>query len=341
MFQAPGKRTTGTGPQQYAITVPGWNGKLPPGMKEYKSPTSIVWVLGRIYCAGTTEDYAAVHALQDQCSAVPLSSYGKPYAPQPGQVDPSLDLETPVRQQVNNLDAATYFNRLALLMKDNPPARADAPILKKMAQLGIVPGQPFNINQLDPAVIQVLQAVPKAAVAKIMAWFRDGAATGNASFQNGWSLNLKTGAYGTDYLQRALVAAIGLGANRLEDAFYAISNTDAIGQRYNGNFRYVMHFAPGQAVTADGFWSLTMYDSNYFFVENPLARYSLSARNQLKANPDGSVDLYIQRHSPGPDLESNWLPAAEGNFNLVLRLYWPKQSILDGSWKIPPVKSID
>jgi hypothetical protein len=341
VFQAPGKRTTGTGLQQYAITGPGWKGKLPPGVKEYASPTSIVWVLGRIYCTGTTDDYAAVHAMQDECSAVPLSSYGKTYTASPGQVDSSVDMETPVRLQVNNLDAAAYFNRLALLMKDNPPAPADGSILKKMARLGIVPGQPFNINQLDPAVIQVLETVPKLAVAKILAWFKDGAKAGDATSQNGWFSTLKTGIYGTDYLQRALVAAIGLGANRPQDTCYAISTTAAAGQPYSGNFRYVMHFTPGEAVSADGFWSLTMYEADYFFVENPLVRYSLSARDQLKPNPDGSLDLYIQRHPPGSNLESNWLPAAEDKFKLLLRFYWPKQSLLDGSWKIPPVKQTD
>ena len=341
VFQAPGKRTTGTGPQKYAITGPGWKGQLPPGVKEYKSPTSIVWVLGRIYCDGTTDDYAAVHAMQDACSAVPLSSYDKPYTPPPGQVDPSVDMETPVRRQVNNLDIAAYFNRLALLMKDNPPAPADAPLLKKMARLGIVPGQPFNINQLDPAVIQALQGVPKLAAARVLAWYKDGAKAGDVTSQNGWVSNLKTGTYGTDYLQRALVATIGLGASRSQDTSYAISTTDASGQPYSGNFRYVLHFTPEQAVNPDGFWSLTMYDADYFFVENPLERYSLSARNNLKSNPDGSLDIYIQRHPPAPDLEPNWLPAAEGKFSLMLRFYWPSQSLLDDSWKLPPVKQTD
>jgi hypothetical protein len=341
VFQAPGKRTTGTGPQKYAITGPGWKGQLPTGVKEYKSPTSIVWVLGRIYCSGTTEDYAAVRAMQDQCSAVPLSSYGKTNALPPGQVDPAVDMETPVRVQVNNLGAAAYFNRLALLMKDNPPAPADAPILKQMARLGIVPGQPFNINQLDPAVIQVLETVPRLAAAKILAWYKDGAKASDATFQSGWVSNLKTGIYGTDYLQRALVAKIGLGASRPQDTCYAISTTDAAGQPYSGNFRYAMHFTPEQAVNAEGFWSLTMYGADYFFVDNPLGRYSLSARDKLKSNPDGSLDLYIQRHPPSPDLESNWLPAAEGKFSLMLRFYWPKPSLLDDSWKFPPVKQTD
>ena len=89
--------------------------------------------------------------------------------------DPSLDMTTPVREQVNNLDAANFFNRLAFLMKDNPPADADAPIIKKMARLGIVPGQPFRIDRFDPAVIQALQNLPRFAQARIMGWFKEGA----------------------------------------------------------------------------------------------------------------------------------------------------------------------
>jgi len=88
VFQAPGKRTTGTGAQTYAITGPGWSGTLPEGVKEYKSPTSLVWLIGRIYCTGAPEDYKAVHALQDEIKLVPLSSYGKPYTPPSGEGRP-------------------------------------------------------------------------------------------------------------------------------------------------------------------------------------------------------------------------------------------------------------
>src|SRR5262249_4265628 len=108
VFEVPGKRTSGTAAQTYAITGPGWSGTLPDGVKEYKSSTSMVWLLGRIYCSGTLEDYAAVHALQDKVGLVPLSAYGKPYTPPEGKVDPSIDMETPVRDQVNALSAVEY-----------------------------------------------------------------------------------------------------------------------------------------------------------------------------------------------------------------------------------------
>jgi hypothetical protein len=340
-FGTLGARTTGTGPQKLAITGPGWKGKLPRGVKEYKSPTGIVWVLGRIYCTGTPEDYAAVHAIQDRCAATPLSSYGKPYTPPPGQIDPSINTRKSVREQVNNADVASYFNRLAMLMKDNPPTSADARIVKRMARLGIVPGRPFDINKLDPAVIQVLQNVPKAALDRIMAQLKARAPAGDPSATNGWTFPLKTGVYGTDYVGRALIAAVGLGANRPQDAVYAISTVDGTGQRYSGNSSYVMHFAPGQAPSANGFWSLTMYDGDYFFVDNPLGRYALNARDQLKFNADGSLDLCIQKYFPGADRESNWLPAPEGRFVLMLRFYWPKEPVINGSWKIPPVKRVD
>src|SRR5215813_11309433 len=141
VFQVPGKRTTGTGPQTYAITGPGWSGTLPSGVTQYKSPTAMVWILGRIYCTGTPEDYKAVHALQDQISAVPLSSYGKPYTPTAAAVDANIDMKAAPRDQVNAMDGAAYFKLAAELMKANPPSAEDAPMVAKLAKIGIVPGQ--------------------------------------------------------------------------------------------------------------------------------------------------------------------------------------------------------
>lgn len=338
VFQDPGKRTTGTGPQKFAITGPGWSGTLPEGVTEYKSPTSMVWLLGRIYCAGTVEEYDAVHQMQDEISVVPLSSYGQPYTPSPGVVDPGIDMKTPVRSQVNALSAQDYFQLLAQLMKDNPPAEADAPMVKKLAKIGIVPGQVFDINKFGPAVAKALQGVPKPAFDKIMAHYKDA-----GTLTNGWIFTTKAGVYGTDYLQRATITAIGLGCNRPQDAVYPTSLVDADGKPYAGTNHYVMHFDAEQLPPAEAFWSLTMYNGGFFFAANPLNRYTLSSRNQFITNADGSVDLYLQHESPGADKEANWLPAPEDKFILMLRLYWPKEtppSIIDGTWTIPPVKLV-
>jgi hypothetical protein len=344
VFQVPGKRTTGTGAQTYAIVGPHWKGTLPAGVKEYRSPTALVWLLGRIYCTGTPEDYAAVHKMQDQISLVPLSAYGKPYTPLPGKVDLSIDMKTAVRDQVNALTAEEYFNLLAKLMKDNPPRPADEPMVHNMAKLGIVPGQPFDAAKLGPVAKEALAVVPKIAQDKIMLWMKEGILGGDMKLQNGWLFTTKTGLYGTDYIQRALITAIGLGANRPQDAVYPTSEGSSIFDSYTGDKRYTMHFDKGQLPPAKGFWSLTMYDAQYFFVDNPLNRYSISARQDLKANPDGSVDLYIQHESPGADKESNWLPAPKDKFVLMLRLYWPDEkdpSIIDGTWTIPHVQAME
>jgi hypothetical protein len=337
VFQVPGKRTTGTGAQTYAITGPGWKGTLPSGLKEYKSPTSLVWILGRIYCTGTPEDYAAVHAAQDQFKVVPLSSYGKPYTPPPGTVDPAIDMKTAVRAQVNKMDPVAYFTLLAQLMKTNPPTAADAPEVAKFAKIGLIPGKDFDAGKLDA---DFAKRIPQVAFDRIMLQFKVGKAVKHI---NGWVFDTDTGLYGTDYLNRAFVTAIGLGANRVQDAVYPTSLKDADDNDYDGANKYVMHFPKGQLPPAEGFWSLTMYDANYFFVANPLNRYSISARQNLKPNPDGSVDLYIQNQSPGAGKESNWLPAPAGKFILMLRMYWPREkppSIINGSWTVPAVKKV-
>src|SRR3954469_19321952 len=187
VFQVPGKRTTGTKAQTYAITGPGWKGTLPAGVTEYKSPTSIVWLLGRIYCTGTPEDYAAVHQLQDQVGLVPLSSYGKPYTPPPGSVDPSIDVKMAVRDQVNRMDAVAFFTLLAQLMKANPPATADAPALAKFATIGLVPGQDFDASKLNADFVK---RIPQIAFDRIMLQFK---INKDVQHIHGWNFTTKTG----------------------------------------------------------------------------------------------------------------------------------------------------
>ncbi|SDA92324.1 DUF1254 domain-containing protein [Sinorhizobium sp. NFACC03] len=339
VFQVPGKRTTGDGAQSYAITGPGWQGTIPDGVTEYKSATSIVWILGRIYCDGSPEDYAAVHALQDQCKLSPLSAYGKDWTPPAGKIDPTIDMKTAVREQVNRMDAVEYFTLLRDLMKTNPPTAADAEAVAKFAEIGIVPGKDFDKSKLDAAFIS---RIPAMAFHRIMLHFKF--SDGNVQDINGWGFTTKTGIYGTGYLQRALITAIGLGANRPQDAIYptSLKSKDGLFSRaYHGANKYVITFAKGQLPPVRGFWSITMYDEDYFFVDNPLNRYSISARVSPKANADGSTEIYIQNETPGADKENNWLPAPKGKFILMMRLYWPDDSppsILDGSWVIPPVK---
>ena len=247
-------------------------------------------------------------------------------------------MKTAVRDQVNGLDTIAYFTLLARLMKANPPAAADAPALARFARIGLVAGQEFDPSRLRNA--DFAKRVPQIAFDRIMLQFK---VNKEIKDINGWGYTTKTGIYGTDYFMRAFVTAVGLGANRPQDAVYPSSQKDGEGKAYDGAAKYVLRFANGQLPPARGFWSLTMYDSNYFFVANPINRYSISARQNLKPNPDGSVDIYIQKDSPGADKESNWLPAPSGKFQLMMRLYWPNEkspSIINGTWKPPPVKKL-
>ncbi len=342
VFASPGTRNGGGKPRTFAITGPGWHGTLPPDVLNYQAPTALVWLLGRIYCSGTPEDYDAVHKLQDGITAFPLSSFGKPYLPPPlAPITASIDMVTSARKQVNSLGAPEYFKLFARLLKTNPPSAADAPMVAKLARIGIVPGQDFDPSTLPAAANTGLAMAPKLGQDNINSWREDGVVAGDFVYKNGWHYTIKAGKYGTNYRQRAFVTEVGVGANLPEDAVYPTSDGAEVKQKYSGATKYTMHFDKGQMPPAKGFWSLTMYNSDYFFVDNPLNRYTLSPRDKFIENPDGSVDIYIQPDSPGPDKDANWLPAPKDGFSLMMRLYWPnekKPSILDGTWHIPPVK---
>jgi hypothetical protein len=156
---------------------------------------------------------------------------------------------------------------------------------------------------------------------------------------NGWRvITQDVGTYGTNYLARASIAMSGPAANLPDDAIYPTAQRDGEGLPLSGARRYVIHFDAGQTPPANAFWSITVYNEQSFFVANPINRYALHNWDTLTYNADGSLDLYVQNQSPGPDKEANWLPAPEGVFNLTMRLYWPKPEALNGSWQPPALR---
>jgi hypothetical protein len=337
VFASPGTRTTGNGAAVFAITGPDWKGTLPSGMHELKSPTNMAWILGRTQTNGPA-DYAAVHAIQDGYTLVPLSQFGKPYTPPAGKFDPTVDMKTPPVEQLQKMSATQFFSALARLLKANPPPAAEAGILAQLAKIGVRPGEDFDPNKLDPAVAKGLDGSVGLALGKLQeAQKHMGAPV------NGWHIPPQNlGNFGTDYGTRAIVALIAFGANLPADAVYPTTFVDASGKALNGANHYTLHFAKGQTPPVNAFWSVTMYDAQSFFVDNPLNRYALSSWMPLAHNSDGSIDLYVQHDSPGKDKEANWLPAPAANFNVTLRMYWPKgvpPSITDGSW-LPPALTL-
>lgn len=335
VFASPGTRTTGTGAQTWVLTGPGWKGgRLPRGVTQIKAPTAFGWLIGRTQTNGKP-DYEAVHRFQADLKVVPLSAWGRAgFTPLPAKKNPQLD-ESPPVEQVENMTAARFFALFAELTRDNPPHSNDDPILQRMARIGLVPGRKLDVARIAPESKAALDAAPKAASQKILAARRRLGAP-----VNGWRIPLNPiGTYGTDYLRRATIAHFGLGANVIEDAIYPTAMTDADGRPFDSAARYTAHFPKDQLPPVRAFWSLTMYNDRQLFAENALDRYAIGDRDALKHNADGSLDLYIQRASPGADKESNWLPAPKsGGFSMTLRLYWPRPAALDGSWTPPSVK---
>ena len=162
--------------------------------------------------------------------------------------------------------------------------------------------------------------------------------TGGADIRNGWVIDRARGRWGNDYGRRAVAAVNGLGANAPEDAIFMAARFDGGGHRFDGANAYVLHFDKGAAPPTDAFWSLSLYDDNRRFVANALNRTNIGSTDALQPNADGSLDIYIQNANPGKDKEANWLPAPKGPFNLTLRVYWPKQDVVDGRWNAPGVR---
>ncbi|HLA58790.1 MAG TPA: DUF1254 domain-containing protein [Puia sp.] len=333
VFASPGTRTGIKKGGTFLITGPDWKDSLPAKMTQIKSPTNTVWFIGRFQVNSEKQGAEVVVPLEKKLSLTPLSAFGKPYTAPKGVVDPSISKELP-NVQLEKAEIESFFNYINQLMLTNPPTAADAPALAAFAKINVGPGLKFDLNTFDTATQAKLKEIPKMVIAEIYEVLKSGV----IKPVNGWSVAFKGfGNSGTDYKLRALVAFLGLGANIPEDAVYPTSAVDSAGNPYSGANKYIMHFAKGETPPVNAFWSLTMYSADGYFIANPINRYAIGNRNPLKYNSDGSLDLYFQNVSPGKEKESNWLPAPAGNFNLCLRLYWPKEEFLSGKWTPPAV----
>ena len=334
-FANPGKRTTGTSERWFAFTGPDWTGKLPENVTRYDAPTNIVWLLGRTQTNGVS-DYDNVHAFQRGMGIMPLSSYhnGEQKLASALAFGKSGDVTPPER--VKAMTPVEFLTAFAQAMKANAPHRADEPMVADLALIGIVPGENFDLSRLTPKQLQAVNDGMIAASARVESF-----ADKSHQVKPGWNTFIRhVGRYGIDYISRAITARLALGANPPEDAIYMSTFTDGDGHPLDGSARYRMHFGTGQTPPVDAFWSITAYNKNGYFVDNPLDRYAIGDRDLLKPNSDGSIDLYIQSKNPGLEQESNWLPSGDGPFNLTIRLYSPKEAILGGSWHPPVVEHI-
>jgi hypothetical protein len=339
VFASLGSRTTGTGAGNFAITGPDWSGKLPKGITEVKSPTRWAWIVGRFACSGSA-DYATVNKFQDELKLTPLSAWGTDYKPPVDvPVDPNVNIKQSPLDQLLAMDAPTYIDYFCQMMVDNPPYAADAPFLEKAAGIGIKTGADYKAyySVLDDDIKSAIQTGYQSALAKIPT-------IGPGENKNGWRMVYGAGDYGTDYTTRAVIDYQGLGANLDNDAFYPTLYVDANKEWLSSDKKYVLHFDKDVIPPVNGFWSLSMYNDKILFADNPINRYNLGSMSNppLVTNPDGSLDIYIQRDVPDSGNTPNWLPApASGNFSMTLRLYWPKESVVDKSWVPPAIQIVE
>ena len=335
VFAAPGSRTTGTGAAHFAVVPQGWDDAVPDGTTRIDAPTPYVWIIGRTQTNGPA-DYEAVHQTQSGFVATPLSRWpGAPLEVE-ASVDGSVDMDTAPLDQVNSMSGLDFFSYAAELMQFHPPHVTDQPIIARMARLGIDAGKPLDGDALSQEVRDAVEGAPRSGQETMRS-----ALPRLNPVVNGWSIGRSNmGVYGTNYLFRAVIAMVGLGANLAEDAVYPLLLLDSSGDEPVGDHNYVLHFDADRLPPVDAFWSVTMYDGEGFPVLNPLERYALGDRDPLNYNDDGSLDLYIGHKSPDVERVPNWLPAPLGPLGVTMRLYGPRPVILDGRWDPPPLKRI-
>ena len=334
VFASPGTRTTGTGGGVFLLAGPGWNGPTPEGMQLLRSPTRMVWLIGRTQTNGTS-DFPVVHRLQDGLKLHRLGAAPVPLATPADQGRSPLAPDLAPLATMKAMGTLAFFERLSALMVDNPPAAADGPMVMKLARIGLVAGQPPQWGWLDRLGVGVGRWIADFKLAQELDKLSDP--------KRGWSTPPAVlGQYGTYYNIRAGVAIIGLGANLPADATYPITRGDANGQSLNGKHRYKLHFKPGSLPPVNAFWSLTAYGADDYLIDNPLQRFALGDRDPLVYNPDGSLDLWIQSKQPTGQPLSNWLPVKPDQaFSLNARLYWPKPSAVNAAWRMPAVERLD
>ncbi len=323
-FAYVGSRTTGNKGGHYLFAGPDWHGETPKGIdKVFRSETDFILTLGRTALNGPG-DVKAMQAIQKQYRLTPLSSFEHTEAPPPV---PTLAFPKWDEAKATSIDFITYLN--FLLQFAQPPAPSEVELLQRFSKIGIAPGKPFDASTLSADTRQAIQG----GVADGKAALADAEKHTTSSYDIFGSRQEMKG----DYMKRAVAAAMGIYGNTKEEAVYVGTRVNADHEQLLGAQPYVIHFDKKDLPPAKFFWSMTMYDlPGRHLVANPIRRYSIGDRTKgLKYGADGSLDIFVQHDSPGKDKESNWLPAPEGAYNVIARIYGPDQSVFDGTWKFP------
>jgi hypothetical protein len=340
-----GRRATGTAEAEYLLTDRDYDGPVPDAMTVVAAPTGVFTIGGRVQVNGEA-DLPAVHALQDQFTLTPLAV--RAGGPAPAEVGGVPQPDPRVREELR------WWDQFRVALTAFPPPAADKQFVALAERFGATAAESPYVDP-DLGLAEVLIAGQQVGQAKIEALAKGGGDT-----PGGWTSALHLFDYNLDhlglgtidapewklpdrakaYVTRALAARAGLWGNHGYEAYYAFVWTDEDGQPLHGANRYELRLESPPPV--DAFWSLTMYDvPDFYLVANPIDRYSIGDRTPgLQTGPDGSVTIYLQSDSPGPDREANWLPTPAGAFRPIMRMYQPQQPVLDGTYVLPAIRKV-
>jgi hypothetical protein len=336
-FDYIGSRATGNDGGTFMVTGPNWKGEVPKGItKVFHSDTEFAMAVYRtqLFDAADLENVKKIQAGYkvktlaqylnlDAEVAAPKVEFPKPLTPE--EEKSSLEL----------------FNIVSWILQYCPTDPSEVELMERFRIIGVGAGKHIDVAQLNPEMKKALNEGIADAWTEYDHFLKDSIETGKVTS----GALFGTRAYlKNNYLYRFAAAVLGIYGNSEQEAIYPAYRTDAAGKPMDASKHdYTLRFAPGQLPPVHAFWSLTMYNlPSSLLVANPLHRYLINSPMlpELKRDADGGLTLYIQHDSPGPDKESNWLPAPDGPFWMAMRLYWPEETALDGSWVAPPMKKV-
>jgi hypothetical protein len=336
-FNYVGSRATGNGAGKFLLAGPGWKGEKPEGIKEIiTSETDLVLGIYRTQLFGP-DDIDNVKAIQAGYKLEPLSEYLGAEAP---PAAPTLHFAEPLSKEAQKTSPGVFEVLNFVLTAYCPTVPSEEALMARFAKINVGPGKTFDLSAFSPEVQQAIKDGIADAWQEFTQFKKDKLDTGEVTSGEifGTREFLKN-----NYLYRMAAAVMGIYGNSEQEAVYPLYSVDANGDKLDGSNRYTMHFAYGDGPPVHAFASLTMYKlPESLLVANPINRYLINSPmfHELKKDADGGVTLYIQNESPGKAKESNWLPAPEGPFMMAMRLYWPKEEVLDGTWKAPKAEKV-
>ena len=313
----------------YLLTGPQFTGEVPEGMTQIPVSTNIGWIIGRTLCYGP-EDLENIYAIQGQMDVRTLALWQSGEGQPKGTYQPEND-GVPFQRAIS-MGPKAFFDKVNELLIKNPAYPEDAGVMEAISAIGVGPGLTFDPAILGGDAAERWTAMLKNLTAELTQ------SSGKFLVDNGAFrfMGEPISRFGQEYDYRALVAIGGFGANPADVAVYMKAGLDDAGNVLNGENAYILHFEPDALppVEENGFWSITAYGDDDFLIDNPLNRYAINDRSEFELNGDGSLDILLQANQPD-EHASNWLPTGTAGFHLFMRIYLPREAVINGTWKAP------